>query len=213
MRFDDIEQLKEACVEYSVFHHRNLWFKKSDRQRIEVRCRDGCSFHIWASYVIRLDQVQIKSIRSKHKCNKSWKLKLVSARYIAFKFQETIRATHRLKVKELKDKVKNDLKVNVNVHMCKKAKEIVRNELDGNISQEYGMLRDYGMELLTKNPGSTIVIDVEPSQDLTYSIFRRMYFCFDACKRGFLEGCRHIFGVDGCFLKGELKGEILTVVG
>ncbi|GKD68757.1 zinc finger, PMZ-type containing protein [Tanacetum coccineum] len=61
--------------------------------------------------------------------------------------------------------------------------------------------------------GSTIVIDAEPSSDLTYSTFRRMYFCFNACKQGFLEGCRHIFGVDGCFLKGELKGEILTAVG
>lgn len=54
LMFDDVEQLKEACVEYSVFHHRNLWFKKSDRKRLHVKCRDGCPFHIWASYVVML---------------------------------------------------------------------------------------------------------------------------------------------------------------
>ncbi|PWA78394.1 Zinc finger, PMZ-type [Artemisia annua] len=109
LRFDDIEQVKEACVEYSVFHHRNLWFMKSDRKRLEVKCKVGCSFHMWASYVTSLDQVQITSLRNTHRCNKSWMLKLVSAR-IAFKFQKPIMDTHRLKLKDLKEKVKSDLK-------------------------------------------------------------------------------------------------------
>ncbi|XP_019173411.1 PREDICTED: uncharacterized protein LOC109168986 [Ipomoea nil] len=32
-------------------------------------------------------------------------------------------------------------------------------------------------------------------------------------KKGFLAGCRKFIGLDGCFLKGKLKGEILTAVG
>ncbi|CAH9082808.1 unnamed protein product [Cuscuta europaea] len=37
--------------------------------------------------------------------------------------------------------------------------------------------------------------------------------CFGPVKRVFLEGCRKVIGLDGCFLKGRLKGEILTAVG
>ncbi|XP_019234777.1 PREDICTED: uncharacterized protein LOC109215211 [Nicotiana attenuata] len=37
--------------------------------------------------------------------------------------------------------------------------------------------------------------------------------CFDALKKGWLEGCRRIIGFDGCFLKGACKGELLVAVG
>ncbi|KAK8701891.1 hypothetical protein V6N13_020269 [Hibiscus sabdariffa] len=43
--------------------------------------------------------------------------------------------------------------------------------------------------------------------------FRRLYVCFGALKEGFKRYCRHVIGVDGCFLKGSLKGEILSIVG
>ncbi|MBA0845504.1 hypothetical protein Goarm_022822, partial [Gossypium armourianum] len=49
------------------------------------------------------------------------------------------------------------------------------------------MLWDYADELILKNPGTL--------------------------KRGRKEGCRPILGLDGCFLKGPFKGELLAVVG
>ena len=32
-------------------------------------------------------------------------------------------------------------------------------------------------------------------------------------KDGWKEGCRKVIGVDGCFLKGTIKGELLTAMG
>lgn len=43
--------------------------------------------------------------------------------------------------------------------------------------------------------------------------FKRIYVCFDACKRGWLEGCRPIIGLDGCHIKGQYPGQILSAVG
>ncbi|PKI57115.1 hypothetical protein CRG98_022509 [Punica granatum] len=43
--------------------------------------------------------------------------------------------------------------------------------------------------------------------------FKRFYVCLDACRRGFLAGCRGIIGLDGCFLKGPCKGELLSAIG
>ena len=45
------------------------------------------------------------------------------------------------------------------------------------------------------------------------SIFKRIYECIGAMKRGFLSGCRPIIGLDVCFLKGPCGGILLTVVG
>ena len=44
-------------------------------------------------------------------------------------------------------------------------------------------------------------------------MFKRMYVCLDACKRGFIVGCRPLIGIDGCHLKGTIGGQLLVVVG
>ena len=36
--------------------------------------------------------------------------------------------------------------------------------------------------------------------------------CLDACRRGFLEGCRPVIGIDGCHLKGPFGGILLAVL-
>ncbi|KAG5606108.1 hypothetical protein H5410_027600, partial [Solanum commersonii] len=45
------------------------------------------------------------------------------------------------------------------------------------------------------------------------NLFVYFYVCFDALKRGWLEGCRKIIGLGGWFLKGLCKGELLVAVG
>ena len=35
----------------------------------------------------------------------------------------------------------------------------------------------------------------------------------DACKRGFLNGCRLVICLDGCHIKTKLGGQLLTAVG
>jgi hypothetical protein len=36
--------------------------------------------------------------------------------------------------------------------------------------------------------------------------------CFDALKKGFKAGCRRVLGLDGCFFKGVMKGELLCAI-
>jgi hypothetical protein len=36
---------------------------------------------------------------------------------------------------------------------------------------------------------------------------------YDACKRGFLAGCRPFICLDGCHIKTRYKGQLLTAVG
>lgn len=43
--------------------------------------------------------------------------------------------------------------------------------------------------------------------------FNRFYICFKSVKDGWIEGCRRIINLDGCFLKGVCQGELLSAVG
>ena len=67
------------------------------------------------------------------------------------------------------------------------------------------------------NPGSKCIdwttkvkekCDLLPKDHLS-----SLYWSYDACKRGFLRGCRPILFVDGCHLKSKYKGVLLTAVG
>lgn len=55
-----------------------------------------------------------------------------------------------------------------------------------------------------------LVMKVE-NGDINY--FRSFNVCFAACKKGWAEGCRKIIGLNGCFLKGVCKGQLLCAVG
>ena len=76
---------------------------------------------------------------------------------------------------------------------------------------EYALVFDYQLELLRSNPGSTIVVKLDTEE--LEPMFMRFYVCFDACKKGFLAGCRKVIGLDGCFFKGLTNGELLCALG
>ena len=45
------------------------------------------------------------------------------------------------------------------------------------------------------------------------SIFKRILVCLNVYKKGWKESCRHIIGLDGCFLRTKFKDEFLVALG
>ena len=64
------------------------------------------------------------------------------------------------------------------------------------------------MEIKRAHEGNIALLEMNEDDS-----FKRIYISFDACKRRFLAGCRRVVGLDGAFLKGVVKGEVLTAVG
>ncbi|CAI9271663.1 unnamed protein product [Lactuca saligna] len=84
--------------------------------------------------------------------------------------------------------------------------------IDGKLTEHYARVWDYCHELLRLNPGSTVQAGVTINPDQT-TYFHRMYLCFKAIKEGWKIGCCRVIGLDGSFLKGTCKGELLTAIG
>ena len=79
--------------------------------------------------------------------------------------------------------------------------------LFGNETEQFAKLHNYAHELLETMLGSTVIIKLEEQK------FQRIYICLQPLKDGFKAGCRRILCLDGCFLKGSFKGQILAAVG
>ncbi|KAH7840528.1 hypothetical protein Vadar_018090 [Vaccinium darrowii] len=73
-------------------------------------------------------------------------------------------------------------------------------------------LKNYYEELRRSNSGSTVVMDAPMDESVGQPRFNRLYIFLGSVKSRFLNGCRKIIGVDGCHLKGEYSGQILTAV-
>ena len=56
-------------------------------------------------------------------------------------------------------------------------------------------------------------MDAPVDEESGHPRFRRLYIFLQACKSGYLRGCRKLIGVDGCHLKGEYTGQLLTAIG
>ncbi|KAI3733776.1 hypothetical protein L6452_13232 [Arctium lappa] len=102
--------------------------------------------------------------------------------------------------------------VKVSKGQCIRAKSRALLEIEGSLTENYGKLWDYGHEIKRANPGSTVKMDVNLMADGSNE-FRRFYVCFKALRDGWISGCRKVIGLDGCFLKGVCKGELISAIG
>jgi hypothetical protein len=94
-----------------------------------------------------------------------------------------------------------------------KARAKTYQQIYGKLEDQYGHLWDYCETLRKTNKGSCVMIKVDKPDPYVAPKFGRLYFSFATMKNGFLDGCRPVIGMDGCFLKGPLKGQLLTAVG
>lgn len=87
--------------------------------------------------------------------------------------------------------------------------------MKGDAQNQYAVLRDYVIELQRCNPDTTVKIDVyrEEDPEINTRIFRRIYICLGALKKGFKASGRELLGLDGAFMRGQYQGQLITAVG
>lgn len=87
-----------------------------------------------------------------------------------------------------------------------RTRRYVRVMIQGSNEQQFGLIRSFAAEILKTNPESTCIIAMHDSK------FQGIYICLEACKRGFLAGCRQLLGLDGFLLKVTFGGRMFVAV-
>ncbi|KAK4257633.1 hypothetical protein QN277_007196 [Acacia crassicarpa] len=187
---------------------------RSDRRTFRVVCQDGCTFTLYASTHGQSVGWQVKNLYNEHMCARAFENPRASTKWLAKYFKNKVQGDPNFKMKDMKNEVQTDLKVNVSVFKCKRAKKLIMDEMEGSFRDEFANLEAYWNELKLSNPGSDVCVEVsQEGLEHGRKIFKRMYVCFNASKVGWKVACRSLIGVDGTFLKGKTRGILLTAVG
>ena len=159
----------------------------------------------------------IKVYAADHKCQKAWELKALTANFLTKFFIDEFRDDQKMGLGTFSRKVTKELHITVNRWKLARARKQALKIIHGDEDEQFSKLWDYGQELRTCNPGSTFLVSTHVVTNEQYPMGRKclksVYWSYDACKRGWLQGCMPIIFVDGCHMKTKYKGVLLTVVG
>ena len=213
MRFETPTQLKDMLCNYAVSKGYQLTYDKNDKKRLLVLCCKGaCTFRLWASWMRDEYSFQIKSLKDEHNCSRNYKLgSIVNYKWLGGHYTKEIIHRQKLTIRQLRSEVVKKFGIHVSLGQCRRAKKNALTIIEGTLTEHYARLWSYGAELRRSNPGSTVRLSVERGPD-DKSYFSKMYVCFEGVKRGWIEGCRRVIGLDGCFLKGIYKGELFPLL-
>ncbi|XP_078445757.1 uncharacterized protein LOC144714840 [Wolffia australiana] len=213
MTFESGSQFKSAVKNYAICNGFNVRFERSTENIVEVACHKHCPWRIYASWGPTREAFVIKSLNDERMCYTDPTNIHADYRWIAEHFLETIRRDMNYKVVDMLRELQEKYGIIVSRPTCYNARSLARKMLQGSLNEQYHMLPCYVAELQKVNMNSTFQLEVE--HDIHYSLarFKRLYICLESLVRGFLEGCRPVIGLDSCFLKTELKGQLLSAVG
>ncbi|KAK8622514.1 hypothetical protein V6N13_117424 [Hibiscus sabdariffa] len=211
--FRDSSQFRTALNDHSLEKRFSYKYKKNDASRVRAYCAtNGCQWEILASIHGNDNSFRIKTYISEHSCLPTIHNKRVTSNVIASKLRDEISRMPYMKATDIRALVRQKLGVMVNISKVRRAKLQVIKSIQEKYIEEFKILREYCDDLCETNPGRSVKLEVDRSTTDSSPVFSRLYICFKSLKENFKEGCRPIIGLDGCFLKGLIKGQLLTAV-
>nr|KAJ0222335.1 hypothetical protein LSAT_V11C200051040 [Lactuca sativa] len=196
----------KLCVtNYAVKNGYDLWYGKSDHNRLLVKCckgkknkkNKGCPFRLRATWMTNERSFQIKSLIDNHNCSRVFKFgSIVSYKWIGNHFMNEILQKPKMSVRKLKAKVRKRFNLIASVGQCRNARRYAFKEIEGTLKEQYAKTCSYGEELRRSNPVSTVKMDVDVMPDGT-TYFSKFYVCLKGVKDGWIQGCRRLLAAVG----------------
>ncbi|KAG5623242.1 hypothetical protein H5410_008460, partial [Solanum commersonii] len=212
MTFKDLNEARKIVNLYSLANSKPIVVEKSDRTRLRYKCMIGCPFVLLISQDGKGPGFKVKTLKINHNCEDAFKNPRACTSTLAQYFRSKLQNNSQYKLKDMRKDLKDQFNLNASTSKLKRAKRIALQKLQGSFLNDFNRIEAYANELRLSNPGSDIVINLsKDALEQGKRKFLRMYICFNALKLGWKEGLRPFIGLDGTFLKGQCKGQLLLL--
>jgi hypothetical protein len=213
MVFSDVKECRKALQKYSIFNRTKVNKIRNEPARIEVVCKPGCSCWFKASKDSMNEAFTVTTYEKKHTCESDWEVKALTANFLCDTFINEFRDNRKLDLQSFAAKVQREFNMCPNRWKLGRARKEALLKIHGDEASQFSLLWDYGQELRRANPGSKFFLTTNQAKESANAVPKHhlatLYWSYDGCKRGFLEGCRPFICVDGCHVKTKFKGQLL----
>ncbi|XP_033136844.1 uncharacterized protein LOC103839506 [Brassica rapa] len=209
---------KEAVLDYALKTGYNLKQYRYDKTKLGYCCAGRnvdsvCGWRIYCSTRAESERWQIRVFKDKHSCVPNGECKMIKVPVIARLFVDKIREEMEYYMpKKMEEIIKERWKISVSRPQCQAARNKALRWIDKEYEQQFARLRDYAAEIMESNINSTVEVETVKNKE-GQDVFDRFYVCLDVLRRTWKSTCRPIIGVDGCFLRGKTKGQLLVALG
>lgn len=213
MIFDGAVQFRKVVADCAVYNKVQLRIKPNKRHRVRVRCLEKCKWEVFASLDKDTGNFCVKKYYPAHRCLTKNMNKSCTSKYVERKMRDKIIEQPGIRVHKLQSIIRKEWGLKVERSICYRAKQNVISKFMGDWKLEFSKLLDYADMIKSSNPGTSCWVRTDNEIVPGKHLFKYFYVCFAALRNGWLEGCWKIIGLDGYFLKGACKGELLAAVG
>ncbi|KAL5557490.1 hypothetical protein UlMin_039726 [Ulmus minor] len=183
MTFDSADTFRKVVKAHAIKHKRDVKFKFNDKDMVRAVCNSDGCEWIVFASMLAAEK-------------KTFKVKTLNDNHTcAMVFKNRFVNSTRLAKRYV-----NQWSVNPDWNFS-------------GMAQQYARLWDYYAEVRRSNPGSTVQMKCRTVRGDDNPHFQRLYICLGNLKASWRTGCRPILGLDGCFIKGHHKGQLLAAVG
>ncbi|CAN0857971.1 hypothetical protein LINGRAHAP2_LOCUS7019 [Linum grandiflorum] len=215
LKFTSTHQFKDAIVNFTIAVGADIKWKRANKVCREAVCTfPGCKLRVYASWFGRNVAFVVKAVGDAHTYPRTMHIRHATVKWIAKHYLTRFKRYPELDTMKLAQEIKETHEIEVSTRVCSNAKQEAKKMTEGTLREAYAKLRTYLLHLKTADPEGKFVLEVDlvAGHD-DYVLFRRIFIRFSCLTKGFRQGCRKMFALDGCFLKGEVQGMILTCVG
>ena len=196
--FLDVTQFRRALLNFHISQNRNHAFHRNCPDRIIAVCKfENCPFFIAASQIAHEKTFCIKKLNLHHSCPVVGESTKVTAKWLAHECEQQLRTDPNTPVQTIISNLKQKHGIEVSIHMAYRARKLAKNVVLGDQKAQYHRIRDYLEAVLETNPRSRCIVTTKhlklhPSKNPR---FHGLFICLNACKEGFLNGCRPFIGM------------------
>jgi hypothetical protein len=207
--------VRKAITTYAIRNRVKIKKLRNERRRFEVVCAPSCPWYIKASS--RSGSFIVTEYDGTHNCEGNFPVSAITAKVLTEKFMHEFRDNQKLDLKSFVAKVLREFQMCPGRWKLNRARKAALLQIHGDEEGKFRQLMDYGQELIRSNHGSNFFVTTnsvnDPESPDHKEHLATVYWSYDACKRGFLAGCRPFICLDGCHIKTKYKGVLLTTIG
>uniref|UniRef100_A0A2N9FYS0 Endoglucanase n=1 Tax=Fagus sylvatica TaxID=28930 RepID=A0A2N9FYS0_FAGSY len=207
-------EVQYALKVYSSRVNQEYKVKESNKRKLHVCCKNGCSWRMRACMRSTHGFWEITKYNGPHTCrhpNIRKDGKVFDSNFIEREVRSYVANDQTISVKSLRHHMCTQFGHKISYYKVWDAKQKAIANIFGDWGESYQLLPKFMKALIDSNPGTQVEWKTYWSEDAGCAIFESVFWAFGPSIQGFVH-CRPVVSIDATHLYGKYEGKLMIAM-